>query len=55
MTSLRKLLGKTLLATACLGTAMSAAADVLSDIKARDEIRIAVPQDFPHLDRWGRI
>lgn len=53
MTSLKKLLGKTLLATACLGTAMSAAADVLSDIKARDEIRIAVPQDFPPFGSVG--
>lgn len=53
MKSFKKLLGKTLLATACLGTAMSAAADVLSDIKARDEIRIAVPQDFPPFGSVG--
>lgn len=53
MKSLKKLLGKTLLATACLGTAMTAAADVLSDIKSRDEIRIAVPQDFPPFGSVG--
>ncbi|SBS34941.1 ABC transporter glutamine-binding protein GlnH precursor [Marinomonas aquimarina] len=53
MKALKQLLGKTLLATACLGTAVSAMADVLTDIKARDEIRIAVPQDFPPFGSVG--
>lgn len=53
MKTLRSLLGKTLLATACITTAMTAAADVLSDIKSRDEIRIAVPQDFPPFGSVG--
>lgn len=53
MKALKKLLGKTLIATACVAAAMTATADVLSDIKSRDEIRIAVPQDFPPFGSVG--
>lgn len=53
MTMFKKILGKTLLATALVASAMTATADVLSDIKARDEIRIAVPQDFPPFGSVG--
>ncbi|MGO2510770.1 transporter substrate-binding domain-containing protein [Marinomonas polaris] len=52
MKKLTKLLGKTLIIAAGF-SALSANADVLQDIKDRNLIRIAVPQDFPPFGSVG--
>jgi len=52
MKRLAKFLGKTLIIAAGL-SALNATADVLQDIKKRDLIRIAVPQDFPPFGSIG--
>lgn len=52
MKRLTKLLGKTLIIAASF-SALSASADVLQDIKDRNLIRIAVPQDFPPFGSIG--
>lgn len=52
MKKLTKLLGKTLIIAAGF-SALSASADVLQDIKDRNLIRIAVPQDFPPFGSVG--
>jgi polar amino acid transport system substrate-binding protein len=52
MKRLTKLLGKTLIIAAGF-SALSASADVLQDIKDRNLIRIAVPQDFPPFGSIG--
>lgn len=52
MKRLTKLIGKTLIIAASF-SAFSASADVLQDIKDRNLIRIAVPQDFPPFGSIG--
>ena len=52
MKRLSKLLSKTLIIAASF-SALSANADVLQDIKDRNLIRIAVPQDFPPFGSIG--
>ena len=49
MISFRKLL----LATLLCGSALSAQADVLSDISQRGVLKVAVPQDFPPFGSVG--
>lgn len=48
-----KLLSNTLVVAACF-SALNATADVLDDIKERQTIRIAVPQDFPPFGSIGK-
>lgn len=53
MKKLSKLLSKAVIIAAAGFSALSASADVLQDIKDRNLIRIAVPQDFPPFGSIG--